>query len=352
MQVRYVAIWKLRGANTIESRAVSHTLAEISDPKIAARMTIDPDPHFLHIDRFAAIATGLLSGMFARGSEGTLDERLAAKIEDIKARRARQSGSGVFLVFEGETDIPAPDFSNRRDTDAFAMCFDAADKAAIREQFRPFMQAVFTALALNLPENADRQIEKLGDVIYLIDAESGKPIYSFTVEFGDVRISVATSVTDDVAAEAARHALRIVGDRTLAKPASLLVTSLNRSNDSLQVFIAAWSALEIFVNATFKATYQTRWFAIMENGAPVSAKPVFERFKDVMRDKYRLADKFLIIASVLDADGADTDAAAFRGLKETRDSLFHALDTPANLPTEVIQKLLLKYMKLHLNSLT
>ena len=107
-----------------------------------------------------------LKGMFARSKEGTPDERVAAEIENTKARRAKQSGSGVFLVFEGETEIPEPEFRKRRDTDAFAMCFDAADKAAIREQFRPFMQAVFTALALNLPENADRQIEKLGDVIF------------------------------------------------------------------------------------------------------------------------------------------------------------------------------------------
>lgn len=352
MQVRYVAIWKLRGANKIESGAASLPLTVMSDPKITASLTTDADSHFLHIDRSAAIAIGLLKGMFARSKEGTPDERVAAEIENTKARRAKQSGSGVFLVFEGETEIPEPEFRTRRDMDAFVICFDAIEKAAIREQFRPSVQAVLTALGLSLPENADRQIEKLGDVMYLIDPENEKPIYSFSIEGGSPRISIASPLSDDVAAEAARHAPQIVGDRTLAKPASLLVTSLDQSKGSLQVFIAAWSALEIFINATFKATYQTRWFAIMKDGAPASAKPVFERLKDVMKDKYRLTDKFLIIASVLDADGAVADAAAFRGLMKTRDRLFHALDTPASLPTEAVQKLLLKYMKLHLNSLT
>ncbi len=76
---------------------------------------------------------------------------------------------------------------------------------------------------------------------------------------------------------------------------------------------------------------------------------MFERFRDVMSDKYRLADKFLVIASVLDPGAATDDAAEFSRLKKLRDSLLHALDTPQTpLPTEAVQKLLLKYMKLHL----
>jgi hypothetical protein len=87
----------------------------------------------------------------------------------------------------------------------------------------------------------------------------------------------------------------------------------------------------------------------MEAGAPASAKPVFERFQNVMSDKYRLADKFLVIASVLDSAAATEDAKEFRRLKKLRDGLLHALDTPSSvLPTEAVQKLILKYMKLHL----
>ena len=123
----------------------------------------------------------------------------------------------------------------------------------------------------------------------------------------------------------------------------------NLSAASVCQFIAAWLALEIFVNASFKATYESRWFDIMENGAPAAAKPVFERLRDVMRDKYRLADKFLVIASVLDSDAAAMDIDEFRRLKGIRDSLLHALETPAHLPTESVQKLLLKYMTLHLD---
>lgn len=134
----------------------------------------------------------------------------------------------------------------------------------------------------------------------------------------------------------------------MSRPVSLLVTSLEEATGELQRFISAWSALEIFVNAAFKSTYETRWFEIMEEGAPASARPVFARFQDVMSDKYRLADKFLVIASVLDPATAAGDAAEFGRLKKLRDGLLHALDTSSPLPTDAIQMLLLKYMRLHL----
>ena len=145
-------------------------------------------------------------------------------------------------------------------------------------------------------------MDRMGEVLYLVEPDSQKPIYTFTVEFGAAKLSLATPLTDAVLSSATKHISKLSDEKALTRPISLLSTSLERGTDELEAFIAAWSALEIFVNATFKTTYELRWFDIMQDGAPISAKPVFQRFKDVMSDKYRLADKFLIIASVLDSD--------------------------------------------------
>jgi len=135
----------------------------------------------------------------------------------------------------------------------------------------------------------------------------------------------------------------------LRKPVSLLRTSLNRATDEPQGFIAAWAAIEIFVNQTFKSTYGPRWYQTIESSVHESAKRAIERIDDVMKDKYRVSDKFLIIASVLDPDFAVADERDFRRLKEIRDNLAHGLDLPEGpLPTESVQKLLLKFMRLHL----
>lgn len=350
MLARYVAVWKLHGANKLATEQPSVTLALLAEPKVTATITTNPEPHFLHIDKAGALATQLLKGLFAPAKEGSPEERLAAEIEAVKARRAEQTADGVFLLFEGEKDVPPPEFTARKDTEEFAICLDAVDKTEIRAAFRPFVNAALAALSMSLAPNADRQVERIGEAVYLVDLESGKPIYAFTMSGGSVRVSIAAPLTPEVIAAAGGRVSKLVHDKTMGRPTRLANTSFGPGTDALQAFIAAWSALEIFVNASFEALYEARWFDIMESGAPAAAKPVFERFKDVMSDKYRLADKFLIIAAVLGADAATADAEEFRKLKGTRDDLLHASEIPTHLPTEAVQKLLLKYMRLHLDT--
>jgi hypothetical protein len=347
IRVRYVAIYKIHGANKLPGGAESAALLTLTNPSISATLTINPEPHFLHINKSAALANQLLKGIFAPDKEGTPEERLAAEVEAVKTQTAKEAGTGVFLVLEGQTEIDSPDFKHRRDLDDCAINLDGVDKSEIREAFRPAVQSVLTALSLH-QARADPRVQKIGDVIYLVDPNTGKPIYTYEFQMGAARLSLASPLTQDAITAAAAMVLKLNADSTIARAAGLLITSLEQATDQLQAFIAAWSALEIFVNATFKATYEARWFQIMEDGAPASAKPVFKRFEDVMTDKYRLADKFLIIASVLDSQAATDDAKEFVRLKKFRDGLFHALDSPtSSLPTDDVQKLLLKFMKLH-----
>jgi hypothetical protein len=300
MKAKYLAVWKLHGANTLATTTNNFELARLSNPTLIAVVTDNPEPYFLHIDQSAAIANQLIRGIAGIGGSdqhGTYDEQIAAEVETAKANRAKETSKGVFLVISGDKDVANPNFKLRRDTERFAVCFDAIDKPDVKEVFRPSLQAVLTAVDLSQATKVDHLIEKVGEVIYLVEPETDKPIYTFTAQMSAARLSVASPFTDAVAANAVKRIPKLVSDKVLARPASLLITSLDRGTDALQAFIAAWSALEIFVNATFKATYELEWFSIMERGAPSAAKPIFERLKDVMSDKYRLVGKFLIIAS-------------------------------------------------------
>jgi hypothetical protein len=199
----------------------------------------------------------------------------------------------------------------------------------------------------------------MGDVIYFTDSNADadlgagtqlgpeKPIYVMTMRGGAARLSVSSPINGEIAAAIHLRFSKLVADNDMHRPISLLVISLRKSIDHLQAFISAWSALEIFVNTSFKRTYESDWLEIMEAGAPVSAKPVFKRFKEIMSDKYRLADKFLIMASVLDPEAAPSDSKDFRKLKKVRDDLLHGLESPRDLPIEAVQSLLIKYMTLH-----
>ena len=348
MKVNYIAVWKLHGANKLAADNPTLELARVKNPALVASVTSNPEHYFIHIDRAAAIGVGLLTGLFAP-QNATPEERLAAAIENVRAQRTSQTNQGAFLVLEGHTDIETPDFRARRDLEEFAVCFDAIDKAQVMATFDSTIEAILTAVSLSVSVNVDHRIEKIGSVTYLLDPDTNNPIYTFTITGGTPYVSVASPLTEDAVAEAGNRVIRVIADRTLARPARLLSASINQATDALQAFIAAWSALEIFTNASFKAVYEARWYSIMENGAPAAATPIFERFRCVMSDKYRIADKFLVIASILDADAASSDSDEFRRLKKIRDDLLHALEAPSNFPTEAAQKLLLKYMALHLD---
>ncbi|MBX3493554.1 MAG: hypothetical protein KF899_11375 [Parvibaculum sp.] len=350
MLVRYLAIWKLHGASKIAAGGSNVRIAELDDPRIVATITEDPEQYFFHIDRSRALGILMLTGVSMAGDKGVLQTRLAAKVGELKADRTKEASAGVFLVFEGETEIPDPEFLVRHGTDEFSVCATAKDSLEVDAVFRPFMRATLAALGLCLPGEADRGIERIGLITYLVDHDTENPIYEPKHTFGDRISSAPGALTEDFVARVGEIIPAIINDDVLVRPTSLMATSFDQAMGPLQSFIAVWSALEIFVNATFKATYESRWFDIMEEGAPTAAKPIFERLKEVMSDKYRVADKFLIVASVLDADAATPDADEFRKLKRIRDDLLHGLQVPARLPTEAIQRLLLKYMRLHIDT--
>jgi len=79
------------------------------------------------------------------------------------------------------------------------------------------------------------------------------------------------------------------------------------------------------------------------------SKEFFSRIKSVLKDKYRLQDKFLVISSLLGPSSAEIDYKAFDALKKVRDRLTHGEEiADVDLPTSQVQALLRKLLRLHL----
>ena len=139
MMVRYIAIYKLHGARSLPEGVEASSLLVLQSPMLTATLAANPEPYFLHIDKSTALATQLLKGLLtAENEKGTLQERLSAEISVIKDRRIKSGDDvGVFLVFEGGTEVPSAEFEARRDTDEFAVCFDAIPKAETSGELSP-----------------------------------------------------------------------------------------------------------------------------------------------------------------------------------------------------------------------
>jgi hypothetical protein len=107
--------------------------------------------------------------------------------------------------------------------------------------------------------------------------------------------------------------------------------------------------LEIFVNKVFKQ-YNTAFFdSVLDEGHPEVQRKYLGRVRDVMKDKYRLADKFAAISSLLAPSTADKDLQAFVEAKKLRDELFHGQTVDEkNLPVERVRDLVSRYVRLHI----
>lgn len=346
MECRYVAIYKLLGIRSLPGEQ-DVDLINLPEFNAVARLTADPDDDCFHIDRSRALAIQSLKNITGQADEGDLPSRLAVQQREVKENRKTYSGAGVFLVIKGEVEITDPDFRHRQDFDDFAFCFNAFSKDAMRNRFRNVVNGVLAAIGMGIAANQDLRVKKVGDVSYLWESGTGKAIYSSTMNAGRAVVSVSGPLQDETTEFVRIHAKRLCTDRPLSKVANLLIQSLETATDEIRSFIVAWAALEIFVNSLFKDRYDREWLEKLASGAPASSHKYFERLKEVMKDKYRLSDKFLVIASLLNEDSAEEDAVEFKRLKDIRDNLFHG-GGAETLPVEQVQALLRNYLTLHL----
>lgn len=113
-----------------------------------------------------------------------------------------------------------------------------------------------------------------------------------------------------------------ISNTNLKTPFRLLTQSLETTDDNLRAFVASWSAIEILINKAFPY-YEGKFIAgIVSDNNSQCVNDFLGRIKDVMKDKYKLTDKFLLIASFL-SDETEEDVALFWKVKKTRDRILH-----------------------------
>jgi hypothetical protein len=88
---------------------------------------------------------------------------------------------------------------------------------------------------------------------------------------------------------------------------------------------------------------------MLEEGNPEVQRKYLRRIREVMKDKYRLADKFAVISLRLSPDSGDEDLEQMLKVKKIRDKLLHGdVIDEASLPVKIIRDLASKYLRFHL----
>ncbi|MES2001036.1 MAG: hypothetical protein V4444_01820 [Pseudomonadota bacterium] len=313
----------------------------------SAILTTEIDKYAAIVDRRNAIATGMLTAMF-RADDQSVAEQISADMESARAQRAQKYPAGTFLVFRAEEDAPEPDLSTSRESEEFIVAFDAVDRKALEERHRDDLQNCVTAVGLNMDDQADHSIIAIGRASYLSAGESSKPIFSFTAEVGSPRASLARIIPQDRLEEATSLMNLLKREVKVGKIVDLYLQSIGQKDDDFRAFLSGWTAMEIFVHSLFKQVYGPQWFKGLKEKLPASAAPYFDRVQTVMSDKHRLMDKFVVIATTLSPATAQVDAAELASLKTVRDAIVHELAGQQTFPAERSQRLLRKYLALHL----
>jgi len=343
MLYTYVAAYKILGLSR-PTDAQETVISERPRTGIRALLTYDLDPYTCDVDRSSLVALMLLKGFIGQADSGTFEESLECELANLREQRRNQHGTGPFLIFEASGNIKTFTPRQERELDDFVIALEATPKEPIRERFAADVNGILSAFCLAADTVCGYQ--KIIDGV-IFQNEQGKPVYSFTLSASGTGY-VSRAVSNDVIDFVRKHSKKLSKSKYLTKVTRLLTQSMDTESDKLRSFLSAWAALEIFVNKNFKV-YEERFLESFEgaSGQKLSAK-YLNRIRNVMRDKYRLHDKFLVLCSQLAPDSAEEDLKKFGNAKKVRDKLLHGDDVSENLlPVADVQTLVRKYLKQH-----
>jgi len=347
MNYIYTIIYRFEGisdTNLVEDKVV----CKDDVIGITVLLTKDINRHCIHIDTGLACAGLILRGMLADDKLQKLPEAIKVELQNIQESRMqkKESGAYVVIIIKGNKELNF-DKKLHKEIDQFHICFDAIEKDSLRNQHKEKVHSIVSSLSMCT--DPAYHAERISSGIHFVD-DNGKPLYSFTVQGGRARVILAKPVDIERENEITEVINLSIGNQQLKTPFRLFTQSLETTNDELRSFISAWSALEIFTNKVF-SIYEKQFIINISNDHNSHGVNQFlARIKNVMKDKYRLTDKFSLIASFL-SNEIEEDIKLFKSLKDIRDIISHGKEfDEESLPVEDVRKLAAKYFKCHILS--
>jgi hypothetical protein len=347
MDLRYVSIHSVVGLIGLPNDA-DVVLLPAADGR--ALLSVDRKRYYLHLRRCQSFHYMIMQGLTG-GGKGEISADARARFDAIFSTtviRGSHSDDRPLLVIEVSGTIPNPALEGVIDFGDFSFKANAFPEAKVllARRAKELLEAAVAGLSLVV--RGTPTIATVGDVTLAMEPETARLLYSLDVT-GSVTMTEATSVSKETIDQAVAYTKGLSKDIALESVVRLLSQSL-QATDNLQAFLTAWAGLEVFVSKTFKDTYEMRIYSSLTGAAAPSAAPFMKRLRKVMKDKYNILDKFIVVASFLNAIDADEDIKSFQALKKQRDSVHNMRVAPSSLNTDSARRLLRKYIALYLTA--
>ncbi len=341
MNYIYTAIYVFEGIASVKLEK-DILLYQDNRTGITATLTKDINHHCLILDKYLAFKSIVIFGKQANLKEAKISVAVDNEIKKIQGERQplEETSVGMAITIKGETELTIEEHQYV-ETEYFRLLEKNEKLDSLKKRNEEQVNALLASLSIAIGLN--KRVHKVKSVYNFTDS-SNKPLYFARLEAHPPRVVTARSIDTRIENEIAQLMKIMSRNKTEFKtPLRLYMESLE-SNDELRKFIAAWTALEIMTNKMFKY-YEDRVFHKLQPG---EARDFASFIRNMMKDKYRLADKFSLIAAFLVDDSA-TDIQLFKGLKKVRDKILHGEEIQdKDLPTDEIRKMFASYLKKHL----
>lgn len=349
MHYTYIAAWAVVGGISIPSDGAPVELFRSDRYRFV--LTPNPDIELANLDRGNAVGHLMLKGMFAQSGDADFPTALAAAVEDIKAERTKKIDGHAILIVEANGVVEASVTGPSREHDGFVVAFDVIDKSTLIRTHSHEVESMKLALAFE--SDPPSRFSTLTEGVYLTDA-TGRLVYSITFSMS-ADMSVSSPFTPESTTRICNRFTTLHQISDMDRVQRLFAQMADFKTDRLKAFLSGWAALEILIAKSFK-TYEETFLSPLTNaGQPSLRERFLQRVKAVMKDKYRLSDKFLAVAAVLFPDSPDSavqdDYKTFSRLKDLRDSIYHGDEfVEKDLPVHELAGLLRKYMLAHVET--
>ncbi len=343
MRYTYTSAWAVVGGISLREESPPIVLASSENSRFV--LTRNPDDLLARVDEATAVGRLMLKGLPGQRGSAVFQTALASEIEEIKAERKNTVGAQAVLLFQAQGEIGASVQEPLREHDTFIVTFDAIEKSRVRQLHKADIEAMKVAVAFE--SDVPSRFAYLTDGTYLLN-DAGKPVYSISFSMS-AEASVSTPLCNEAVKRIADRYAALNQENDLDSVERLFAQMAEYDSERLKAFLSGWAALEILIAKSFKS-YEQAFLAPFTNADhPTLRERFLGRIKGVMKDKYRLTDKFIAVTAVLfpSIEGAEAEKnySEFCRLKSLRDSIFHGEPfLEEGLPVNEMAALLRKYV--------
>jgi hypothetical protein len=346
MDAHHLSLHRVPGITGLPDDADVELMPSDEEGGARAFLTVNRDAYYLHLRRMQAIGR-IISNRFS----GRRDPGLSVEEEFNKILSATQVTDSLYagsplLIVEVRDTIEVVEL---REINSFGLVgygLKLFDDSRLVQSAKRSLEAAIAGLCLGLPSGNSQEIKEIkpfGSVSYLVEPLTGQTVYSLSSNPITAEVRVSSSVTPEMLALAAKYARSLRDEERLQTVIRLL------SQSTLATDNHAWAGLEVFMQVTFKDVYEPLAFKTVRDASPPARAPFITRLREVMKDKYNIRDKFVVIASELDIADANSDIQLFICAKDKRDAIHKMSVAPEALPIHEARHLLRKYLQTHLD---